>query len=114
MTLNSELTNLGNSVRNLSGTSDKLTVSGMANLVGQFSAFKNYGVLNNVDLNTLVDPGTYSIEEGDNKPVANWGSLIVLTAGSRVNQIYIADSNITYVRSGYANSWQAPWKKMGG
>lgn len=110
MSLNDRMTALGNSVRNLSGTTDKLSVSDMANLIGQFSAFKNHGILaNDTDLNKVTDSGSYNVSEATNKPVEKWGSLIVIAAGNRTNQIFIADNGALYIRSGNGNDFDRPW-----
>lgn len=107
------MTQLGNAVRNLSGTTDKLSVSDMTDVVGQFSAFKNHGVLTaGTDLNAITDPGSYDVSEATNKPVSNWGSLIVIKAGVRINQIYITDSGVLYIRSGNGNKFGYSWKSF--
>lgn len=114
MSLNEVLISLGNSVRTLSGTTDKLSLSNMTEIINQFSAFKNHGSLTSNDLNEVDESGTYDVRECENKPVNNWGALIVIKAGTRVVQIYIADSGATFIRNGYKNNFAYSWKQMGG
>lgn len=114
MPLSETLISLGNSVRTLSGTTDKLNLSNMTEIINQFSAFKNHGSLTSKDLNEVDEPGTYDVSECENMPVKNWGALIVIKAGTRVVQIYIADYGATFIRIGYKNSFAYSWKQMGG
>ena len=114
MSLNEVLISLGNSVRTLSGTTDKLSLSNMTEIINQFSAFKNHGSLTSNDLNEVDEPGTYDVSECENMPIKNWGALIVIKAGTRVVQIYIADSGATFIRNGYKNNFTYSWKQMGG
>ena len=114
MPLSDKLISLGNSVRNLSGTTDKLSLSNMTEIINQFSAFKNHGSLTSNDLNEVDEPGTYDVSECENKPIKNWGSLIVIKAGTRVVQIYIADSGATFIRNGYKNIFAYSWTQVGG
>lgn len=114
MPLSEALISLGNSVRTLSGTTDKLNLSNMTEIINQFSAFKNHGSLTSNDLNEVDEPGTYDVSECENKPIKNWGALIVIKAGTRVVQIYIADSGATFIRNGYKNNFAYSWKQMGG
>ena len=113
LSISEKMTQLGNAVRNLSGTTDKLSVSDMTDAVGQFSVFKNHGILAaGTDLNAITDPGSYNVSEATNKPVSNLGSLIVIKAGVRINQIYIADSGALYIRSGNGNEFGYSWQSF--
>lgn len=115
MSLNDKMTDLGNAVRNISGISNKLNVSEMATTLNQFSAFKDYGIQKNGDFNKLIAPGTYNIQGGfDNRPIDNWGSLIVFSADTRTVQFFVNDHGFTFVRTCNHAIFDSPWVKLGG
>ena len=115
MSLNDKMTDLGNAVRNISGISNKLNVSEMATTLNQFSVFKDYGIQKNGDFNKLIAPGTYSIQGSfDNRPMDNWGSLIVFSANTRIVQFFVSDHGSTFVRTCNYAVFDTPWVKLGG
>lgn len=100
MPLNDALTELSDSVRNMSGTASKLSISDMTGLITQFSAFKNQGhLLESANLDTVIEPGAYDVSEAGDKPTAHWGSLIVIQANDRRIQVYVADDSTIYIRT---------------
>lgn len=115
MSLSDEMTGLMNAVRGASGTTGKLGIEAATAVLSKLVAFNDHGTLTeNTDLNSVLDPGTYDVTTAQNKPITNWGCLIVLKAVNRNIQIYIADIGTTYVRSGYSGTFSNPWTKLGG
>jgi len=72
-----------------------------------------FAVKASIDLNTLTTPGLYSCQDNcTNKPVAEWGSLIVSYISHPLwgQQLWLGQAGHAYIRRSYDSSGVAVWE----
>ena len=123
MSLNEKMTDLANTVRSVSDTSEKLGIDDMKNVVSQLGNFHDFGNMpNGTDANECIKSGVYIVREYSkykNIPSSPYGVLTVLAplgGAAYVAQLYasITANGSFYLRIKNGSFGWTDWKKLGG